>query len=179
MTTRGPESRQEPEFRQELVALLPRLRRFARALAGGRDAAEDLLQAAVERALVRSESFDVGRRLDSWMFKLMQNLWFDMRRSSAFEPLYTSESQETRGEDGRDVVESREDLRLAREAFDALPVEQRSVMSLVVLDGMSYADAAEALDVPIGTIMSRLARARASVAAHVRGPVVAPVRRRN
>lgn len=170
---------QGTEFRQELVALLPRLRRFARALTGGRDAAEDLLQSAVERALVRCESFDADRRLDSWMFKLMQNLWFDMRRSNALDPVCSDENLDALGEDGREIVETREDLRLAQEAFMALPVEQRAVMSLVVLDGMSYADAAGALDVPIGTIMSRLARARASVSAHVRGPVVTPIRRHN
>lgn len=164
------------EFRQELVALLPRLRRFARALAGGSDAAEDLLQSAVERALTRNNSYDTRRRLDSWMYKLMQNLWFDMKRS-ANSRLLEHDDSDTLGQDGREIVESRDDLRRAREAFTALPEEQRAVMTLVVLDGISYAEAAGVLDVPIGTIMSRLARARASVAAYVRGPVaVAPVR---
>lgn len=167
---------QGTEFRRDLVALLPRLRRFARALAGGSDAAEDLLQSAVERALTRSHSYDTRRRLDSWMFKLMQNLWFDIKRGAGPVALH-SEDPDLLGEDGRRTVESRDDLRRAREAFDALPEEQRAVMALVVLDGYSYADAAGVMDVPIGTIMSRLARARANVAAYVRGPVVvAPVR---
>lgn len=167
---------QGSEFRKDLVALLPRLRRFARALAGGSDAAEDLLQSAVERALTRSHSYDTRRRLDSWMFKLMQNLWFDMKRGAGLGPLHV-EDADTPGEDGRRTMESRDDLRRAREAFDALPEEQRAVMALVVLDGISYAEAAGVLDVPIGTIMSRLARARANVAAYVKGPLaVAPVR---
>ncbi len=167
---------QSAEFRRDLVALLPRLRRFARALSGGSDTAEDLLQSAVERALTRGHSYDTRRRLDSWMFKLMQNLWFDMKRAAGPAPLH-SEEPDMLGEDGRQTVESRDDLRRAREAFDALPEDQRAVMTLVVLDGFSYADAAGVLDVPIGTIMSRLARARANVAAYVRGPVVAaPVR---
>lgn len=163
---------QSAEFRRDLVALLPRLRRFARALAGGSDTAEDLLQSAIERALNRSDSYDTRRRLDSWMFKLMQNLWFDMKRA-ARPAAPDSEDVDMLGEDGRQTVESRDDLRRAREAFDALPEEQRAVMALVVLDGYSYAEAAGVLDVPIGTIMSRLARARASVAAYVKGPVAA------
>ena len=171
-------TKDSPAFRRELVSLLPRLRRFAVALAGGRDAAEDLLQSAIERALLRSESFDNCRRLDSWVFKIMQNIWFDMRRAAAAGPIYTDEIFETLGEDGRDVVASREDLRLASAAFAMLPEEQRAVLALVVLDGLSYAETAEILDVPIGTIMSRLARARASVAAQVRGKAaIASVRK--
>lgn len=168
------------EFREELVGLLPRLRKFARALAGSRDGAEDLLQSAIERALTRSAAYDETRRLDSWMYKLMQNLWIDSRRANAQAPIQDIESPDVRGEDGRETVESREELRLVREAFAKLPEEQRAVMALVVLDGASYAEAADTLGVPIGTVMSRLARARSSVAARVRGPAsLAPLRKHN
>ena len=71
-------------------------------------------------------------------------------------------------EDGRDVVEARDDLRLASSAFAKLPGDQRAVLTLVVLEGLSYKEAAEALDVPIGTVMSRLGRARAAIAAGLR-----------
>lgn len=165
-------------FRQELVSLLPRLRRFALALAGGRDAAEDLLQSAVERALRKWDMFEKGKRLESWMFKIMQNLWFDMKRSAAASPVFVGEALDVVGEDGRDVVESRDELRAARAAFAALPEDQRAVAALVVLEGFSYAAAAEALEVPIGTVMSRLSRARASLAASARGnKALAPVRK--
>ncbi|MEQ1618953.1 MAG: sigma-70 family RNA polymerase sigma factor [Terricaulis sp.] len=168
------------EFREELVGLLPRLRKFARALAGSRDGAEDLLQSAIERALTRSTAYDETRRLDSWMFKIMQNLWIDSRRAIAQAPIQDMETPDVQGEDGREIVESREELRLVREAFAQLPDEQRAVMALVVLDGASYAEAAAALDIPIGTVMSRLARARASVATRVRGPaLLAPLRKHN
>ncbi len=168
------------EFRRDLVGLLPRLRKFARALAGSRDGAEDLLQSAIERALTRSGGYDETRRLDSWMFKIMQNLWIDSRRAIAQAPVQDVEPPDAQGEDGRDLMESREELRLVREAFAQLPEEQRAVMALVVLDGASYAEAAEALGIPIGTVMSRLARARASVAAQVRGPAtLAPLRKHN
>jgi RNA polymerase sigma-70 factor (ECF subfamily) len=168
------------EFRRELVGLLPRLRKFARALAGSRDGAEDLLQSAIERALVRRAGYDETRRLDSWMFKIMQNVWIDSRRALAQAPIYGEELLDVQGDDGREIVESREELRLVREAFAKLPEEQRAVMALVVIDGASYAEAAEALDIPIGTVMSRLARARASVSALVRGPAsLTPLRKHN
>lgn len=161
--------RDDKIFREELVSLLPRLRRFAGALTGGRDAAEDLLQSAVERALSKREQFDGGKRLDSWMFKIMQNLWFDMRRAARPGRLISHEGLDFVGDDGRDIVESRDELRVAQKAFAALPEDQRAVVALVVLEGFSYAKAAEALDVPIGTVMSRLSRARASLATSAGG----------
>ncbi len=164
-------------FRQELVSLLPRLKRFAMALAGGRDAADDLLQSAVERALRKWDYFEEGKRLDSWMFKIMQNLWFDIRRAASAERWVSDDGVDIPGEDGRELVETREELRLAREAFAALPEEQRAVVALVVLEGFSYAAAADALEIPIGTVMSRLARARGAMAARARGTTVMPVRK--
>ena len=166
----------EQAFRRELLAQLPRLRRFALALAGSRDAAEDLLQSGVERALRKWESYEEGKRLDSWMYKIMQNLWFDMRRSASAGPIYTGEAPDVAGADGRDVAEARDELRLVREAFAELPEDQRAVLALVVIEGFSYAQAAEALGTPIGTVMSRLARARASLSARAVGNVIiAPI----
>jgi RNA polymerase sigma-70 factor, ECF subfamily len=156
-------------FRRELVSLLPRLRRFAAALAGSRDGAEDLLQSTVEKALRHWEGFEQGRRLDSWAFKIMQNLWLDMRRSAVRGPMFTDEPLDSVGEDGRAVVAARQDLEQVRVAFADLPEDQRAVMALVILEGFTYGEAASALDVPVGTIMSRLARARAAITARVRG----------
>src|ERR1700754_2212961 len=94
-------------FRRELVSLLPRLRRFAMALAGARDVAEDLLQSAVEEALRNWTSFEKGRRLDSWVFKIMQNVWLDMKRASVHAPVFTDEPLDMVGEASRDTVAPR------------------------------------------------------------------------
>lgn len=151
-------------FRRDLIQLLPKLRRFALALSGSAADAEDLVQAAVERALVNEAKWIPGSRLDSWMYKIVQNLWRDDLRSSRrkADPLDTA--AELRGEDGRAVAAARADLSDVRAAMLGLPEDQRAVLVLVVLDGMSYADAAAALNMPIGTVMSRLARARAALA---------------
>ena len=166
-------------FRQELVSLLPRLRRFALALAGRSDLAEDLLHSAVERALRNWGTFQTGRRLDSWMFKIMQNQWIDTRRAQAAAKMEDIEAIDLPGEDGRDIVETRDDVRAARTAFEALPEDQRAVLTLVVLDDLSYAEAAEALNVPIGTIMSRLSRARAGMSALMQRAAFTRVRNEN
>lgn len=166
-------------FRGELVSLLPRLRRFALALTGSRDAAEDLLQAAVERAMLHASSFEKGRRLDSWVYKIMQNIWLDMRRTDARRLRNSMDVLGDEIEDGRRVVEARDELRLATAAFEKLPPEQRTVLMLVVLDGYSYKETADLIGAPVGTVMSRLARARAAIAANVRGePKLDSVRER-
>ena len=154
-------------FREELVSLLPRLRRFALALAGQRDLAEDLLQSAVERALRNLNTFQTGRRLDSWMFKIMQNQWIDMRRANRNALTDGMVGIDPPGEDGRRVVEARDDVRAARAAFESLAEEQRAVLTLVVIEGLSYTEAADALGVPLGTIMSRLSRARAAMSSQM------------
>ncbi len=166
-------------FRQELVSLLPRLRRFALALAGRSDLAEDLLHSAVERALRNWGTFQTGRRLDSWMFKIMQNHWIDTRRAQAGARMEAIDDFELPGEDGRDVVEARDDVRAARAAFETLPEDQRAVLTLVVLEDLSYAEAADALNVPIGTIMSRLSRARAGMSALMQRAAFAHLRNEN
>jgi len=166
-------------FRQELVALLPRLRRFAVALAGRADLADDLLHSAVERALRNWGTFQTGRRLDSWMFKIMQNHWIDTRRAAASTATEELGAFDPQGEDGRITTEARDDVRVARMAFASLPEEQRAVLTLIVLDDLSYAEAAEALNVPIGTVMSRLSRARAAMAALMQRASFTQVRKEN
>ncbi len=151
-------------FRQELVELLPRLRRFALATTRSRHEAEDLLQTAVERALRHENAWQTGTRLDSWMFKIMQNLWFDelraFRRKSA--PLELAD--EVMGDDGKDSMTRQLQLEEVRHALHALPDDQRAVIALVVLEGLSYQEAANTLGIAPGTVMSRLARGRAALA---------------
>ncbi|UPT61147.1 MAG: RNA polymerase sigma factor [Hyphomonadaceae bacterium JAD_PAG50586_4] len=164
-------------FRAELVSLLPRLRRFALALTGRQDSAEDLLHSAVERALRNWGGFESGRRLDSWMFKIIQNRWIDMRRAQKHTSFEALGDGDLPGEDGREIVEMRDEMRAVRAAFGALTEDQRVVLALIVLEDLSYAQAAETLGVPIGTIMSRLSRARAALSTAMQRSVVVPMRR--
>lgn len=155
----------DQDLRADIVGLLPRLRRFCHALARGADAGDDLCQATVERALARSGQFQPGTRMDSWMYRIAQNLMIDdhRRRRTRGVEIDVDEQFDLRGEDGVAVVERRSDLARARAALAALPEDQRVVMALVVIDGQSYRDAAAVLGVPIGTVMSRIARARAAI----------------
>jgi RNA polymerase sigma-70 factor, ECF subfamily len=160
------------DIRNQIVALLPRLRRFCMAIAGGRDAGDDLVQATVERALLRSDQWQQGTRLDSWMFRIAQNIRIDLARATKVRGVQidVDELVSLKGDDGLLIVEARSDLAAAQAGMAALPEDQRALMALVVLDGQSYKDAAEILDIPIGTVMSRLARARRSIDTHVHGP---------
>jgi RNA polymerase sigma-70 factor (ECF subfamily) len=150
-------------FQKELVDLLPRMRRFAQSLAGSPSDSEDLVQSAVERALRSWKAGVRAERVDSWVFKILQNLWIDeVRRRRRAQTVLLED--DLAGEDGRTTTSNRMDLDAARAAMRALPSDQQAVLSIVVIDGMSYQQAAEVLDVPIGTIMSRLARARRALA---------------
>jgi RNA polymerase sigma-70 factor (ECF subfamily) len=155
------------DVRRELVALLPRLRRFAYALSGSLDEAEDIVQSACEKALARSHQFERGSRLDSWMFQIVRTTWIDKvryrrRRDTTSDP----EMLENLRFDARieEQTEAREQLAIIRKQIATLSEDQRVVLGLVTVDGMSYQEAAEMLGVPIGTIMSRLARARRKLA---------------
>lgn len=159
--------------RTAIVAALPRLRRFCRAMAGNAHDGDDLMQSTVERALARAGQFEAGTRIDSWMFRIAQNLHIDTSRAAGRrgQQVTIDVVPEMSGEDGRAVVEGRDELAAVQRALQAVPDDQRAAFLLVVAEGMSYRDAGEALGVPVGTIMSRLARARARIEAAVgRGP---------
>ncbi len=150
------------EIKQEMVALLPRLRRFAYALTGSIDLGDDLVQAACERALSRLEQWQKGTRLDSWMFRIMQTIWIDQMRAKKVRGHIADldAANDIAGDDGERAMEARLTLKRVRSAVAELPEDQRLALTLVSIDGRSYKEAAELLDVPVGTITSRLARAR-------------------
>lgn len=155
--------------RRELIALLPRLRRFARALTRNADEADDLVQTAVERALKNLHGWTAGTRLDSWMFRIMKNCWIDEVRSKAvrtrvFAP---EEAAVNVGGAGPEDMELYLEAQAARAAMDELPEEQRLAVALVLVEGFSYREAADLLEVPIGTLTSRLARGRAAIEARM------------
>ena len=149
-------------IRREIVALLPRLRRFGYALTGNMADGDDLVQATVERALSRIDQWQPGTRLDSWMFRIAQNMWRDRLRAQKVRgpTVDPADFQHVAGEDGNRVVEERLMLAKVRETIAQLPTEQREVVALVLVEGQSYQEAADMLSIPIGTVMSRLSRAR-------------------
>ncbi|MEQ1652447.1 MAG: RNA polymerase sigma factor [Hyphomicrobium sp.] len=150
------------DIRNRMVELLPRLRRFAYALTGNLDKADDLVQDTCARALASADQWQPGTRLDSWMYRIAQNLWFDRLRATKVrgEVIDVDTAIDLVGADGRDVTESRLTLQAVSKSIAELPADQQLVIAHVCIDGLSYKDAADALGIPIGTVMSRLARAR-------------------
>jgi RNA polymerase sigma-70 factor (ECF subfamily) len=161
------------DLRKAIVAHLPRLRRFCMALARNADAGDDLCQATVERALARAAQFIPGTRLDSWMYRIAQNIQIDQGRRlrTRGTEIAIDDAFDLSGDDGVAIVEGRSSLARARSAMAALPDDQRALIALVVLDGKSYREAADILEIPIGTVMSRIARARRSIDLFVNGGV--------
>lgn len=155
--------------RRELIALLPRLRRFARALTRNTDEADDLVQTALERALRNLDAWTPGTRLDWWMFRIMKNSWIDEIRSKAVrERVFAPEEAGiTVGSGGAQEMELFLEAQAARSAMNDLPEDQRLAVALVLVEGLSYREAADLLDVPIGTLTSRLARGRAAIEARL------------
>jgi len=152
--------------RAELVALIPRLRRFARVLTGNLADADDVVQACLEKAMLNLDQWQRGTRLDSWVFRIARNTWVDDRRRAHNRHGHDDVGAlvDLAGDDGVAVTENASDARRVREAVDALPDEQRDVVALVMLEELSYRDAADLLGIPIGTVMSRLSRAKAALA---------------
>lgn len=147
-----------PPDEQQLLALLPRLRRYARALVRQREEADDLVQDTLERAWAKSSLWRGVADLRAWLFGIMHNLHVDGVRRPRLATV-------TLDEDTPEVpVAPRQDERLAvldlQNALAQLPREQREVLLLVALEEMAYADIARTLDIPLGTVMSRLSRGR-------------------
>jgi RNA polymerase sigma-70 factor (ECF subfamily) len=149
---------------EQIAALLPRLRRFARNLTRNPHDADDVVQIAVERALLKLEQWRRDARLDSWMFKIVRNVWIDeLRARGRRDKIFlAAEAGENVGEA---VMERETDLMSVQSAMARLPEEQRMAVSLVLVEGLPYKEAAEVLDVPIGTLTSRLARGREALQA--------------
>jgi len=142
-----------------IVSLLPRLRRFARNLTRNAPDADDIVQIAVERALTRSDQWRRDARLDSWMFKIVRNAWIDEVRSRRRrDKVFMAE--EAGEKVGIESIETQATMMSVQAAMARLPDEQRTAVSLVLIEGLPYKEAAEVLDVPIGTLTSRLARGR-------------------
>ncbi len=156
-------------MQRQIVELLPRLRRLARVLARNPADADDLVQLTVERALARQGQWIAGTRLDSWMFRIMKNAWIDesrarTRRSAVFA---SEEAGEHVGHDGAGAMQARLEAADVDRAMAKLPDEQRLAVALVLVEGLSYKEAARVLEVPEGTLTSRLVRGRAALLGHL------------
>jgi RNA polymerase sigma-70 factor (ECF subfamily) len=156
----------DPDFEKTLVDLLPNLYRFALRLSRRQDVAEDLVQMTVERALAARDSLDPETRLEPWAIRILRNAWIDMTRRDRTRGTEVDivDTPEALTVDGRQVTEAALMLDATERALDTLPPEQREVLLLVCYQELSYAEAAEVLAIPVGTVMSRLARARAALA---------------
>jgi RNA polymerase sigma-70 factor (ECF subfamily) len=146
-------------IREQLVELLPRLRRFARTLARHDADADDLVQIALERALTRAEQWDPASRLDSWTFGIIRNAWIDEVRARQRRGPQV-DVDELAATLGNDTSNTEIEVMSVQAAMVRLPEEQRTAVSLVLVEGLSYKEAAQVMQVPIGTLTSRLARGR-------------------
>lgn len=157
----------EMDHRAALASLRPRVRRFAATLARTDDAADDLTQTAFAKALARLDQFTPGTRLDRWMFRIVHTTWIDETRARRRRPEPDPDAVDLASDDGEASrgSEARVDLARVRRALERLSDDHRAVIGLVVFEDCTYREAAEALDVPVGTVMSRLARAREQLAA--------------
>jgi RNA polymerase sigma-70 factor (ECF subfamily) len=158
----------DDELQSQLPRLVPRLWRFALRLTGNSHDAEDLVQRTCVRALERRAQWQAGSAMLSWLFAIEHSIWLNELRSAQ-----RRRSASLHGESEGDEFDQFEapagnpelglHCRQVVQAVEALPDAQRSVMLLVAVEGLSYREAADVLGVPIGTVMSRLARARISV----------------
>lgn len=148
-----------------MVQLLPRLRRFARALTGSWHQADDLVQDTVVRAMAAWSDAARSVHVEGWMFRIMRNAWIDMQRAKRVRLDYVDALRSRPHPDngGEDAAVARLTLEAVDAAMRSLPEDQRTVLLLVCVEELSYAETAAVMDVPVGTVMSRLARGRATL----------------
>jgi len=156
------------DFLDEIETIVPALRRYARALTRNADRADDLVQDCLERAIRKRGLFQPSGPLQGWLFRILINIWrndlrFERRRGEHVTIDAVTEPAVAPTQPGRIALAE------MSKALDRLPDEQREALLLVVLEGLSYQEAAEALGIPMGTLMSRIGRARATLRALTAG----------
>lgn len=145
-------------LQSQIIELLPTMRRFARSLTRDVDDADDLVQLALERALTHVEQWQPGSQLDRWLYRIVKNAWIDELRSRrrGEQLFYDQDGVEQVVDPGGDASDGLS----VQQALARLPPEQRLAVSLVLIEGLPYKDAAQIIGVPMGTLTSRLARGR-------------------
>ena len=170
-SARGREGDVSADLRKDLIVLLPRLRRFARSLTRSVVEADDLVQEACLRALSRADQWDPSQPLDRWMFRITRNLWIsEIRKRTVRAGQGTVPADESHEllttQTGEDLVVAAQ----LQEQIASLPAELSAVLLTVSVEGYSYAEAAELFDIPVGTVMSRVHRARKTLAKQIAEP---------
>ena len=156
--------------RDRLIACLPRLRRYARALVGDRAGADDLVQDTMERGWRKLSSWQRGSDMRAWLFGIMHNLHVDQVRRPSVQT--DALDDDTPLPSVRAAQSDHLEMRDLESALQTLPAEQREILLLVALEEMSYDDVAATLGLPVGTVMSRLSRARQKLRAQMEGRAV-------
>lgn len=159
----------------ELSDALPALRRFAFSLTRNEDDADDLVQDSVERALAKAHYFEAGTNLKSWLFTLCKRLFLNQmrRRQTQGHAIDIDDAPQSKiAEDASQEISA--ECRETLERFETLPMRDKVVLSLIVVEGVKYEEAAQILDVPVGTIRSRLSRARARLKELNQQPTIQP-----
>jgi RNA polymerase sigma-70 factor (ECF subfamily) len=164
----SPPVRISSQFQKDLVALIPQLRAFSRALCGGKALADDMAQEALARAWRSRDSFAVGTNLKAWVFTILRNEFYSQARRSWRQIPWDAEKGENIASASKEQDWTAELSDTAR-ALRMLPIGQREALILVGVGGFSYEDAAKMTDSPIGTVKSRVARARVSLQAILDG----------
>ena len=164
-------TQQQTTVQQTLTQLAPALRRFAYSLTGSAAEADDLLQNTLERLLSRGLPDDIEPA--KWAFSVCRNLWIDEYRARKVRQrnTYALDDTEEPHVDGEQAIHDQIALAQVDAAMNQLPDDQRSIMALITVQGMSYKEVAETLGIPAGTVMSRLARARIALANFLQTPV--------
>ena len=155
-------------FRQQLLGAIPRLRRYARSLVFDPSAADDLVQTALERALAHWHQFDQRRDILVWTVSIAHNAYMDDRRRHARAPRYDADPEPALAQAHAPTADPglRIDLMAA---LKRLPAEQREPILLVSVEQLTYAECAEVLRIPVGTVMSRISRGRVALRALLDG----------
>jgi|KBSSwiStaDraftv2_1062776.scaffolds.fasta_scaffold1155252_1 RNA polymerase sigma-70 factor, ECF subfamily len=148
-----------------MVLLMPRLRRFARALSGSWHQADDLVQDTIVRAISAWNDAERLNHMEGWLLRIMRNAWIDMQRARRVRLDYAEDLRMRSRPDtnAEDATVARLTLGAVDAAMRSLPEDQRTVLLLVCVEEFSYAQTAAVLDIPVGTVMSRLARGRATL----------------
>jgi RNA polymerase sigma factor (sigma-70 family) len=143
-----------------LLALQPRLRRFAIGLSGNLSDGDDLCQMTIERALANRSRWEEGMRLDSWMYRIMRNIWIDEGRKATRRMQTFVAEKAGAGIGGDGAQEAAVELNNVDRAMQTLPKDQREAVLLVMVEGYSYKEAADIVGCPVGTLNSRIVRGR-------------------
>ena len=155
-------------FQREIIGLLPRLRRLARSLCGDAADADDLVQTGIERALARRDQWQPGSRLDWWIMRIMRNAFIDdVRRQGRIALSAGADDLELIADTSIASADLKIDAMALNQAMTRLPADQRLAVAMVLVEGFSYAEAAELLEIPAGTLTSRLVRGRQALLAEL------------